>query len=142
MVSLLVVAGVAVGTQVTHPHSGSPRPAPSVTRPSATTAGSGTAAPPAISITSGILTLRATINGSHNAAQHEITYSPDGTMLVTYGADSSSDAIVRSAATGAVIADLPFGPGVSDVAFSPNSKTLAVFDTKGQIFLWSVTGAG
>lgn len=144
VVSLLVAAGVAVGTLLTHPHPGSPRPVPSVTHPRAAAAGGGTAAgggiatPPAASITSGILTLRATITGSHNAAQDEITYSPDGTMLVTYGAQSSSDAIVRSAATGAVIADLPFGPGVSDVAFSPDSQTVAAAGDHGGVGLWNV----
>jgi WD40 repeat protein len=34
----------------------------------------------------------------------------------------------------------PGGAQIADLAFSPDSKTLAVLDTNGQIFLWSVTG--
>jgi serine/threonine protein kinase len=140
VILLLVAGGVAGGILATRPRAGSPGPAASgsATRSGATSAGGGTATPPGTSITSGILTLRATIAGPPGAAEHEIAYSPDGTMLVTYGAASDSDAILRNAVTGAFVANLPFGTGVSDVAFSPDSQTLAVAERYGGIGLWNV----
>jgi Protein kinase domain len=126
---LLVAGGVAGGILATRPRAGSPGRGPTA---------SGSATPSGTGITSAILTLRATITGPPDAADHEIAYSPDGTMLVTYGAAGDGDAIVWNAVTGAFIANLPFGTGVSDVAFSPDSQTVAVAERYGGVGLWSV----
>ena len=69
--------------------------------------------------------------------QRGIAYSPDGTMLATYGADDGSDAIVWNAATGTEVTTLPFGTGVTDVAFSHDSQSIAVAERYGGVGVWS-----
>jgi DNA-binding SARP family transcriptional activator/WD40 repeat protein len=130
---VLVAGGVVGGILATRSQSAGQGPA-SGHSPART----GMVTPPSPAITSGVLTLRGTIAGPPDTAEHEIAYSPDGSMLVTYGAGSSSEAIVRNAVTGTVIANLPFGAGVSDVAFSPDSKTVAVAEPGGGVGLWSI----
>jgi WD40 repeat protein len=107
-------------------------------RGSATSSGGGTATTPSAGVTSGILTLRTMITGPQGAAEHEIAYSADGSMLVTYGS-ASSDAMLWNAGTGALITSLPFGPGVMDAAFSPDSQMVAVAERGGGVGLWNVT---
>ena len=97
----------------------------------------GSAPPPGTGTSSGALTLRKTITGPPGVPQRGISYSPDGTMLATYGADDGSDAIVWNAATGTEVTRLPFGTGATDVAFSHDSQSVAVAERHGGVGVWS-----
>ena len=97
----------------------------------------GQATPPSTGTSGGALTLRKTITGPPGVPQRGIAYSPDGTMLATYGADDGSDAIVWNVATGTEVTTLPFGTGVTDVAFSHDSQSIAVSERYGGVGVWS-----
>jgi serine/threonine protein kinase len=145
---LLLAGGVVGGILATRsPSAGdgqtSPKhPAPTVRArhsTAATPSPDSLTTPPAPTVfSSGILTLQTTITVPTDAGQHHIAYSPDSAMLVTYGSGSGSDAMLWNATTGALIASLPFGTGVTDAAFSPNSQTVAVAEHNGTVALWNI----
>jgi WD40 repeat protein len=133
---LVLAAGATGGILADRSNAGSP--SVSATRSSTTTAAP-TARPSTGGPSNGDLSLRLTITGPPGVAARDIAYSPDGAMLVTYGAASGGDAIAWDAATGAFITDLPFGTDVSDVAFSPDGSVLAVAEHDGGIGLWNTS---
>jgi serine/threonine protein kinase len=123
----------AVSSEAVSSRPASSQPA----RGSSGTATRGQATPPSTGITSGALTLRKTITGPQGVPQRGIAYSPDGTMLATYGADDGRDATVWNVATGTEVTTLPFGTDATDVAFSHDSQSIAVSERYGGVGVWS-----
>jgi WD40 repeat protein len=81
-------------------------------------------------------TLPAAGNGRYQAA----TFSPDGTMLATLGADGTAriwTVTTQQQAGPPMTVDRPGTPGGA-VAFSPNGRTLVTVGAGGQTQLWSV----
>ena len=81
-------------------------------------------------------TLPAAGNGRYQAA----TFSPDGTMLATLGADGTAriwNVTTQQQAGPSMTVDRPGTPGGA-VAFSPNGRTLVTVGAGGQTQLWSV----
>ena len=81
-------------------------------------------------------TLPAAGNGRYQAA----TFSPDGTMLATLGADGTAriwNVTTQRQAGTPMTVDRPGTPGGA-VAFSPNGRTLVTVGAGGQTQLWSV----
>ena len=81
-------------------------------------------------------TLPAAGNGRYQAA----TFSPDGTMLATLGADGTAriwNVTTQQQAGAPMTVDRPGTPGGA-VAFSPNGRTLVTVGAGGQTQLWSV----
>jgi WD40 repeat protein len=130
---LLAAAGVTGGLLAAHPGAGAAASAGATG--SRVTGSSGSPG-----VTSGVLSLRAAIATPAAAAADEIAFNGSGTILALYGATSTSAVTLWDAAHGREIASLPYGSGVSDVAFSPDGQLLAVADRRGGVDLWDVPG--
>ncbi len=83
--------------------------------------------------------------GGHPAAIFSVTFSPDGKILVSTGALRKEVVKLWDVNTGSLIHTLdtedvaPVASVVTSVAFSPDSKTLALPGYDESILLWNVT---
>ncbi|WP_311447103.1 WD40 repeat domain-containing serine/threonine protein kinase [Frankia nepalensis] len=87
----------------------------------------------------------ATTFTGHTDVIRSVTFSPDGKLLATRGADGAAR-LWDSTGRGGDIAPLavlaPGAPGTSGAVFSPDGKLLATTGTNGGVWLWDPTSRG
>jgi serine/threonine protein kinase len=117
------------------PVNGSPGATPVNSSPAA---GPGTPSPTAGSSTAGPVSARdITLHAPNGGQVSGIAFSPDG-KLVAAATGVGGGAYVWNIATGSLVATLndPGGYGSLWVAFSPDSKSLAIADSDASAYLW------